>query len=142
MEYVCSLETKLYLKTVGKLCRRRQDLFWSWRVRGHYLSKGRLESVLDVESGRDMERVWCSRVTGRLRLGSAGSGGAELEVWTLEALPCAEGMGSDAARVEFVEITLIAESRIILERTETGRKETLQRVWNVSNKEREEGGEL
>lgn len=37
--------------------------------------------------------------------------------------------------------TLVEESRLILERTEIGSKETHQRVWVVHNRNREEGGE-
>lgn len=36
-----------------------------------------------------------------------------------------------------MEITLVEESRVILERTETGRKETYWRIWHISKKNRE-----
>lgn len=38
-----------------------------------------------------------------------------------------------------MEITFVEESRVILERTETGSKETCSTVWDISNWNREEG---
>lgn len=38
-----------------------------------------------------------------------------------------------------MEITFVEESRVILERTETGSKETCSTVWDISNWNTEEG---